>query len=175
MRKRGKSNPYLGDAVQSAAARKKQEREKERQQKFGYPAPPRRNPSLRKAKDDILTAPVPDAFLWDVPAAAGRVVIYARAGQHSEGDIDYYHNDTVPAKLSDPEVQALKRELEDIGYVLHVVRKRPSGGTPASFGPNDVRVSFRYPKQSVMDRRWGKSKNPDDPSRISRMMNPRNY
>lgn len=53
----------------------------------------------------------------------GTMTCYAHVGQHSTAHVNYFHDETFPIPATEPSVQALMRELQDIGYVL-IVRRR---------------------------------------------------
>jgi len=61
------------------------------------------------------------AFFPDQREEHGLIGSYMYVGQHS---VAAYPNNTKPADVSEPDVAALKTELESIGYVLRVVRRR---------------------------------------------------
>ena len=61
------------------------------------------------------------ACLPDVPANPGHMVMYEHIGQHGEGRYWGVLARTRPAKPE--EYAALKRELEDRGYELRVLRR----------------------------------------------------
>lgn len=98
---------------------------------------------LARRAANRLVEDYPDAFLWDEPASPGRITCYAHRGQHCEADSEYFDRCTVPARLSHHKVQGLKRELERMGYVLRIVKRRPTDSPP--LGPNETRVTFRNP------------------------------
>ena len=50
---------------------------------------------------------------------------YQHVGQHGAASPCLAHHNTIPAKVSEPDVAALKAELERIGYNLHVVTRTP--------------------------------------------------
>jgi hypothetical protein len=61
------------------------------------------------------------AFFPDQREHGGMIGSYEHIGQHSAAA--YPHSGTVPASETDSDVQALKRELERIGYRLRVVKR----------------------------------------------------
>ena len=83
---------------------------------------------------DEEDAPVPVLFRVDddgdvtavfptLPANPGFWVCYAHVGQHGECSREWYRT-TRPAR--EPEYAPLKRELEQIGYRLKVMKRSPS-------------------------------------------------
>jgi hypothetical protein len=66
------------------------------------------------------------AFLPDEPANDGRVMCYARLGQHSEASLDYYRSNTIPAHPQDEDAVRLLRELRGIGYRPKLKRRMRS-------------------------------------------------
>lgn len=64
------------------------------------------------------------AFFPDIPASVGAtkyVSSYMHVGQH--GAAVYPNDRTKPADVSEPDVAALKRELEGIGYNLRIIKR----------------------------------------------------
>lgn len=55
----------------------------------------------------------------------GECASYARVGQHSAADLYGCIARTRPASLDDEDVQALKRELESIGYRVRPIKRTP--------------------------------------------------
>ena len=68
-------------------------------------------------KDDIIAV-----FPYVINDFKGGVLSYMHVGQHSGMDYDCVINGTKPAKEN--EYQALKSELESIGYNLNIVKRR---------------------------------------------------
>lgn len=67
----------------------------------------------------------PLALFPDLPADRfGDVLSYQHLGQHSAADYAGCIRGTRPVDLLDPDVAALKAELERIGYNLRAVRRR---------------------------------------------------
>lgn len=61
------------------------------------------------------------AFLPDQDEVRGYMMSYQHVGQH--GAASYPNPATIPADVSEPDVAALKAELERIGYRLRVVKR----------------------------------------------------
>lgn len=57
-------------------------------------------------------------------ASPGSCLSYMRVGQHGAASLSIMR-DTKQARLSEPDVQELKKELEAIGYVLEVRVRMP--------------------------------------------------
>lgn len=55
----------------------------------------------------------------------GHCASYAHVGQHGAADLSGCIARTRPASLEDEDVQALKRELESIGYRLRPIKRTP--------------------------------------------------
>ena len=74
----------------------------------------------KDSKDEVY------AVLWDYGTERnGSFTVYAHIGQHSSASPSYI-NSCRTAPESDPNVKALKSELEGIGYKLTVVQRKPS-------------------------------------------------
>ncbi len=61
------------------------------------------------------------AILPDVPSSLGMAMMYEHIGQHGEGDYALVLPRTIPALPE--EYGGLKKELEQIGYKLRVIKR----------------------------------------------------
>lgn len=77
---------------------------------------------FRKEKNPYTNEYEVIAFMPELPANYGRIVCYAHMGQHSEADVEYYHN---TKKATEAEYKPLLMELKSIydDYELVVKQK----------------------------------------------------
>lgn len=66
---------------------------------------------FRKEKNPYTNEYEVIAFMPEIPSNYGRIVCYAHMGQHSEADVEYYHN---TQKATEAEYKPLLMELKAI-------------------------------------------------------------
>lgn len=77
---------------------------------------------FRKEKSGKFKGEIYALFPYEVETYKGDILLYAHVGQHSHADYNHCINTSIPAK--EHEFAPLKRELEEIGYILRIVKKR---------------------------------------------------
>lgn len=77
---------------------------------------------FRKVKSGKFKGDIFALFPYDVLTLDGDVGCYMHIGQHGHADYNHCINTSVIAK--EQEYAPLKRELEDIGYNLRIMKKR---------------------------------------------------
>ena len=87
---------------------------------------------FRKEKSGFFKGEVYALFPHNVETYEGDVMSYAHVGQHSYADYNYCIRTSDPA--SPFEFDALKRELEGIGYELNIVKKQNHAKYLISYG-----------------------------------------
>lgn len=76
---------------------------------------------FRKEKNPYTNEYEVIAFMPELPANYGRIVCYAHMGQHSEADVEYYHN---TKKATKAEYKPLLMELKSIYNDCELVVKQ---------------------------------------------------
>lgn len=80
---------------------------------------------FRRFKDENkeVIAFFPDQNYKNGVTNRGNIMSYMHIGQHGEANVGLIKENTKPANIKEPDVAALYRELESIGYNLKVVKR----------------------------------------------------